>query len=292
MKKLLLGSLLTVTYVFADVATVLPYSGIIEYGNDTTKSAKDRAELWGIYTSVGNLGYLFEVNYSHIHTRYNNTDIEALSQDDITIAYGKYFSNFMFKLGIHYINTNDKQLDNGFIVISQIGGYRYIDKNKFNYGLEVYYSHYNDGHNESYEQTGVNIYQITPYFSYHKFIHSELSNTVTLKANLQIANDYLDDTYSSFELSDTVTYKNFFTTFKGYTGEMRTGIKDGGMTVYNTLDLMKHGFDIKLGYYINRQTTIAVNYGQNTYREFDETFSTIIRDNTNWVAVATLSYTF
>jgi len=292
MKKVILGSLLLASSVFGELVTVLPYGGVIDYDSDSSKSVKDKATLLGVHASVGTLKYLLEVDYSHIATKYKDSTIDDLSQDDISLVYGKYFDNFMFKIGDHYINTNDEELGDGNVVIAALGGYTFDGYDKYSYGLEGYYSTYSDGHDERFEKKSITITQLTPYLSFFKSISKDMSNTLVLKVNYEIASDYVDDSYTSYEISDTFGYKSFFTTLKYYDGEMRTGVKDAGFTVFNTLDLQKNGFDIKLGYYITKGAVVSVSYGQNNYEEYDEVNAASLDEGTNSVMVATFSYTF
>jgi len=292
MKKIILGTALAVSSMFAEVVTVLPYGGIIDYDSDSSKSIKDKATLLGFHASVGTLKYLLEADYSHIATEYKDSTIDDLSQDDITLAYGKYYDNFMFRIGDHYINTNDKELGDGNIIITAIGGYNYDGYDKYSYGVEGYYSTYSDGHDEKYNKHSINILQFTPYLSFYKYFNKDMTNTVGLKVNYQIASDYVDDSYTSYEISDTFGYKSFFTTLKYYNGEMRTGVKDGGFTVFNTLDLYNDGYDLKLGYYLTPNATISISYGENNYEEFDELSKTMLNEGTNSVTIATFSYTY
>ena len=300
MKKIILGLALASSYLLAEVVTIVPYGGMIDYGAKSSKTAKDTATLYGVHGSVGTLNYLVEADYSHIQTKYiSSLNLEDLKQDDISLVYGQYFSNFMYKVGVHYISTTDEQLKDGIVAIASLGGYNYFSYDKLSYGLEGYYSSYDKAHDEHYTAKSVAITQLTPYISYYKAINLNWANTIVLKANYQIASDYVDDSYSSFEISDTIAYNSFFTTFRAYTGEARTIVKDSGMTVYNTLDLMKNGYAIKLGYYLNKNTVISASYASNTYREFDQvaqangsSYAVIKEDNTNNLAIASLSYSF
>lgn len=294
MKKILtLGAVFVVTSsLMAKVSTVLPYIATIDYGNDSTKSVKDRATLFGIHASQGDLSHLVEIDYSHIKTKYKDRAITDLSQDDISLAYGKYFPKFMYKVGLHYISTNDDQLNNAIVAITSVGGYKYIGYyDKVSYGLEGYYSYYKDGHDENYVAKKIGIFQATPYISYHKAINVNSANTFVVKGNFEYSSDYVKHNYASYEVSDTLFYKKFFTTLKVYGGEMRSGVKDGGFTVYNTLDLMKRGGEVKVGYYIKPNIVADISYGVNKYSEYDVA-GTITADNTNSVAVASLSYSY
>jgi len=291
-KKIIIGSLLVASSVFGEVVTVTPYGGHIDYDSDSDKSIKDKSTLFGAHASVGTLKYLLETDYSHIATEYKNSDIDDLSQDDFSLSYGMYFKNFMFRIGDHYIDTNDKELGNANVVIAAIGGYNFDGYDKYSYGLEGYYSTYSDGHDEHYDDKSISITQLTPYLGFYKYFNQTMSNNIVLKVNYEIASDYVDDSYTSFEVANTFAYKSFFTTLKYYDGDMRTGVKDGGFTVFNTLDLYKDGFDIKLGYYITKDAVVSVSYSQNNYEEFDEISATMLDEGTNSVTVATFSYTF
>lgn len=292
MKKIILGAALASSCLLAEVVTLLPYGGMIDYGSDSSKSFKDKATIFGAHVTVGDLSYLIEADYAHIDTKYKDSNIENLKQDDMSLVYGGYYTNFMYRIGAHYISTNDDQLKDGIVAIASLGGYNYFDYDKLSYGLEGYYSHYDKGHNENYTEKSIAIIQVTPYLSYYKSINVNWGNTLSLKMNYQLAGDYIQDTYSSYEISDTIFYKSFFTTLQVYTGEARTLVQDSGMTVFNTLDLMKNGYKVQLGYYITKDALISASYGMNEYREFDQTFSTITQDNINSIALVSLSYSF
>lgn len=292
MKKLILSISVLTSALLADVSTVLPYAGSINYGSNNNKSVKDKANLYGFHYSIGNLSYLLDFDYSHIKTKYKNSATPDLKQDDVVLTYSKFYPTFMYKLGLHTINTTDKQLDNGWTIITGIGGYKFYGYNKLTYGIDGYYSSYKDGHDENYVAKKVKISQVTPYISYYKALSLNLGNTVTAKLNYQHSSNFVKKSYTSYEFSDTIFYKKTFTTFKFYGGKMRTGIKDGGFVVYNTLDLMKNGYGVKFGYHLSKKTTLSISYDSNTYREFDQSGTTITDDNTNSVIVASIGHTF
>ncbi|MDQ7044428.1 MAG: hypothetical protein Q9M32_00745 [Sulfurimonas sp.] len=293
MKKIVVASVLAAGCLFGDtVTTVVPYIASVSYDNDSAKSAKDDSRMYGMHASVGNLDYLFELDYAKFTTNYKNSAIEDLDQDDIFVAYSKYYKNWMFKVGDHYVSTNDPLLNNGNVVMASIGGYTFDGADKYSYGIEGYYSRYSDGQDENNVRKSISIIQFTPYVSFfHKFSDT-VKNTLVVKFNHQSASDYVKDSYTSFEISDTIYYKDVFTTLKYYDGKMRTGVKDGGTTVINTLDLMQDGFDIKLGYYISVNAVLSVSYGQNNFQEFDVVTGTLLPSGKNSVAVAAFSYSF
>ena len=295
MKRFILGIIFITSAIWADVVTLSPYMGMIDYSKDSSKSIKDSATVVGSSFSIGNLGYLFMVDYSHFDAKYkdSNTTTPNIKQDDLTLAYGRYYDDFMFKVGYHYISTTDEQLGDANIFIASLGKYKWFGYDKLSYGLEGYYSYYNKGHDENYlVQKSVNVIQFTPYITFYKAFNLNLGNALTLKANYQITSDYLKKSYTSFEISDTIYYNSLFVTLKVYDGEMKTGIKDGGMVVFNTLDLMKTGYEAQVGYFINNKTSAALSYENNKYREYDQSAALITADAVNSIVVFSLSCSF
>lgn len=302
MKKVILGLLLLAGSVMADVTTILPYVGQITYDSDSQKSAKNRANLFGVHASRGDLNYLVELDVSQINTLYKNADFTQLSkgnkkfqdinstqlrQNDITLSYSKYYTNIMFKLGDHYISSNDEELGDGNVLMASTAVYTYIGANKVTAGVEGYFSHYGKGHDENYTAKPISIYQVTPFVSFYYSINENWGNTLILKANYQTTADYLDKNYLSNELSDTIYYQSLFVTLGTYAGAMRTGVKDEGLTVFNTLDLMKAGYNIGVGYYITKNAIVSLRYEQNLYQEYG--FS---QNGVRSFGMASFSYSF
>jgi len=288
LKKILLGTVLVASAMFAKVSTIVPYAGYINYDNNQQKSIKDSAKFGGLYVSKGDLSYLLEFSYTYLDIKYKDSSISDLKQHDVFLAYSKYYPKFMIKGGIHYINNNDNiDLGGGETAIFAIGGYNWFGYNKLSYGLETYYSYYSDGKDENNLQKNVGVAQITPYISYSKAININTRNIISLKVNYIYAKDYMKKNYTSFEVSDTLYYKKFYASVKYYDGEMRSGVKDGGMNVYNTLDLMKNGGGVKLGYYIKPRLTMDVSYDINNFKEHN-----LVTDGGNSVAVLSLSYSY
>jgi len=289
MKKTVISATLIASSLLAEVVTILPYAATLSYTTDSAKSIKDSSTLYGVHTSVGTLSYLLEFDYAKFQTNYKDPTFEKLNQDDISIAYGKYFTNFMIRGGAHYINSNDVFLGDGYSVFVTLGGYNYFGYNKLDYGVDGYYTSFSQGRDELNTDVvkPVSIIQISPYLSYYKALNINWGNTIVVRYNYQMAKDYIQESYGSIEVSDTIFYKQAFLTLKGYSGEMRTGVKDSGFTVINTLDLMKSGYGIKLGYTFAYTTTISIGYDTNTFREVDLT-----EDGTNSAIVASLNYRF
>ena len=289
MKKILGITLSMTISLMAEVITMTPYGGVIKYDSDYAKSYKDKASLGGLHTTIGNLNYLVEFDYAHLQTQYKsyNPALADLKQDDISLIYGHYYTTMMYRIGVHYINTTDVQLNNGVAVVTTLGGYKWIGYNKLSYGSHGYLSYYKNGHDENYVAKSITIGQLTPYISYYAPFSYVSSNTFSISVHYQYAPSYLTKEYISFEVSDSLYYKGYFLTLRGYNGKMRSGIKDGGITVFNTLDMMRYGGDMKAGYYFSTSFSANVSYGLNNYKEYG-----MDEYGTNKVALISMSYSF
>jgi len=298
MKKIILASVIATSALMADVKTVTPYVGTINYDSSSAKSIKDNAKLAGFYSSVGNLDYLLEFAYGYTKINYKDGTIQDLKQHDITLKYGKFYKSFAWNAGLHYINNNEsgtiKDLADGYTAILGLEGYKWFGYNKLTYGVDTYYSYYRHAFNDTSRasETKVGVLQISPKIMHSKAISINTKNTIALTANFIKANDYKNSTYSSFELSDTLGYKKFFTTLKYNGGEMRSGVKDGGFTVYNTKDLLKDAYSAKLGYYFTPKLEADVSYTYNNYQEYDANNLVLLPQGSSSIAVISMSYSY
>ena len=296
-KSIVVASLLVVASLMADVVNVIPNIGYIDYDSSKTKSNKDSAKFGGVYVSMGNLDYLVEMSYSYVdidYKSYLNTD--NLKQNDVTLTYAKYFPTYMLRGGLHYVDNDEsglyKDLGDGYSAIVGISGYKWYSKNKFTYGVDGYYSSYSSAKDENGVNSTISLYQYSPYLSYYQDINTDIKNTIFLKLNYINATDYKDDSYTSVEIMDTLYYKKFYTTVSYRGGEMRTGIEDGGFTLYNTKDLMKTKVTGKIGYYFTPKLKADISYTQNSYEEWDTVTKAYFSEGQNSIIAASLGYTF
>lgn len=304
-KSVILGSILSCTLLSAgettlykgedglnltktSVNTIKPYAGYIQYDTDGTKSTKDSGVLGGVYMSHGDLGYLVEFDVGYTQVKYkSSTGNSDITQLDMTLAYSKFYTNYMLKGGVHYINSSDVALGNGIAFIGAVGGYKWSGYDKYSYGLETYYTYYADAQNSTGGTQKVNLFQLTPYFTYSKAININTRNNIDFRVNHIIANDYTQKSYTSYQISDTILYKKFFLTAKVSFGEMKSGLLDGGHTAYNTQDLIKTGYGIKVGYIAKPNLSFDIGFSSNVVQE-----DGLTTDGTTSVISASLNYTF
>ena len=298
MKKLILSMIAISALASADVKTVLPYYGTINYDNSSNKSLKDSSKFGGFYTSIGNLGYLFELGYNYLDTKYKDPKISNLKQHDLTMMYSKYYPTYMIKSGFHYINNNEKtafrDLGNGIVGILGVSRYTFKPKSKTTYGLDLYYSHYGSAHNDRTlaEIKTINIAQFTPYLTYGETISSSMSNVFTFKTNFIYSHSYKDTSYVSYEFSDTLIENKAYLTLSYLGGDFRSGVKDNGFSVYNTKDLYSRSYQAKLGYHFSKKLDASVTYTSNLYKEYDAKTLKLMPRGRNNMIFASMSYTF
>lgn len=286
MSKILLVFLFSL-YCYGDVVTFLPYGGAIAYEKNEDKSLKEQTYLTGLYASVGNLGYLLEVGYNYLQTKYKDTAADDLKQHDFIFAYSKYGINSFYRLGVHYIDTTDAELGNGIVAIATLGKYSFINYDKFSYGMEGYLSYYKDGHTQNDEYIDVIVGQLTPYIGYFKSLSVNWQNDFDLRANAVALRQTGVRSFYSFEISDTLYYKSFYTSIKAYYGKMQVGVKDSGFTVYNTFDTLKEGYGVKFGYYFKKSLSISLSLNVDRCLEYRKT-----EDGSRYSGIASLSYNF
>jgi len=289
----MLGSLL------ADNVMVSPYVGGLEYDHGLSKSLKSRAKVSGIDTTLGDKTYLLQTSYKYINISYKDSQsLSNLHQHELSLIYNKYDELHMLKIGLHYLNNNEdssyKDLGSGSVIILGVAGYNWFDKDKLTYGLDAYYSIYLNAHNDVSTTTTqmVDVVQFTPYLSYSRNISESTRNDIDFKINYIAATEYKDDAYFSFEISDTFVYESFYTTLRYFGGDMKSGVIDGGLKVFNTKDLYRNSYQLRVGYYILADVAIDLSAGVNDYKEYDAKNLVLLSSGINTEGYITLSCNF
>jgi len=299
MKYLILLSLLLPLYLQAEVINITPYAGVMKYDTDSNKSLKDNGRFGGLYLSLGTLNYLFEAAYSFTNIVYKNSGIiENLNQHDTYLKYGSYYSNAAYKIGIHAIENSEQEeyrdLGSGYIAIIGADGYNYFSQSKITYGFDAYYSLYPKAHNDvdRNNTTTIDILQVTPHFIYAQTLNDNMSNILNIHANFQVATEYKKSSYISYEIENTFYYHNIYATLDYIGGEMKSGVLNGGMTVYNTKDLLNESYNVKLGYYFTSNFTMDFMFGVHSYKEYDAVNLELLDKGTSMSSVVSMSYSF
>jgi len=282
--RIILLVMLCILSLKAEVVTVVPYSGVLGFDNN---SSKNSGSINGFYASSGTLSYLLEFSYTYTDIKYKSST-DNLTQNEYTFIYNRYWNDHAVKVGIHTNSTTDKSLKNGTTLIIGTSKWKWFGYSKLTYGLDYYNTSYVNGEDLADNNHSVIVDQISPYISYYKPFSLSTKNLISLKINIENINAYSEQKdYISYELKDTLYYKKAYLEIAYIGGELRTGIKDGGMTVYNSKDLITNAISAKLGFYINSKLNTSLSYTSTTYDEYNNI------DNINSSAlVMTASYTF
>jgi hypothetical protein len=281
--KFILLVLISVLSLHAEVVSIVPYSGVLNYDSNSIKSS---GTINGVYVNSGTLSYLTEFSYTSTDVKYKQST-DNLVQDEFTFIYNRYFKTHALKIGLHTNSTTDTTLENGSTFILGMKKWKWYGYSKFTYGLDYYSTFYGNGENLDGNKTKVTVTQFTPYFSYYK-PYRKFTSLISGKVNFETINAYTNDTsYTSYELKDKFFYKKGYLELGYFGGKLRTGIKDGGMTVYNSKDIITQALSAKVGYYINTKLNTSLSYTSSTYDEYKNA-----DDLTSSAIVMTLSYTY
>ena len=285
--KIVLLILIMPYILYSETTTIVPYGVMVDYDKNLQKSISDTAKIIGIYVSKKDKKYRIDAEYSNTNIKYKYDSIQNLKQDDLTIVYNRYFNQYFLKIGLHHINTTDADLGDSDTLIIALGKNNITKNGIYSYSIEGFYTYYKDGHDEYSVKKPIKIVQISPSFSFYKRISRYITNNIGFKINYQNAKQYSKKSYISYKIEDTISYKKLFTTFKLCFGEMKSGVDDGGHIVYNSKDLLKRSYKIKVGYYIKPNTSIAISYENSLSREYGK-----VLDSTSDMSSISLNHNF
>ena len=293
MKYILWVLLLLNNMLFAEVLTLSKYDERIHYYKNDAYSMVEGASINGFYVSYGDIDYLLEFDISHTHVDFKQNYINDFNQDDYTAMFSGYYPEFMYKFGVHFIDTDDLNLGNGMVLV---GGVALYDKNQYaKVGVDSYWSHYQEGYTYKGTKGVVDIYQVSPYLEYTHIVSKNFRNNI--KSTLTYINSaaYEQEDYISYAIEDTIFFKMVQLKAKAYTGEMKSAVTDGGLTVYNTKDLMKKGYGFALGYNLTNAFKINLSYDVHTF-EIPDLYTindlTTNEDVMNNVGILSFSYSY
>ncbi len=238
------------------------YGTYLNYGNSKVK------EDGYAVTAYGSLGdgkhHGVEVGLSQMHLNYES-GYSDLDQTDFTLAYtntGSLHPNFSFRLGGHYISSDDDLTDEGLILV---GDLTYFVPYRWNVGLEASYSDYD-------ELVDFEVFQAVPhagrYFSFAKgkvyleargyYIHVSDSDRIGISL----------ENYYSLEASATYLQGPWSLKLSGWAGQQIFAVKNAGFVVYNLREKYRGGITGEITYRL-RQYLLGANLTWNTYKEVE-----------------------
>lgn len=257
---------LTALVIFAPLSTSIAsnigYFSSVIYGTPliyNNSSVKDNGYFTGVYFSYKtlNLLNLFETAIDHTYIKYK--DNTHLNQNDFTFAYTNYMiREIKLKVGAHYISSDDKNTDKGFVIFGEITKYRLY---QWNYGLEMYFSRYKDY--PTIKNKGLNVYQINPKFGFYLGNYYKGGRYyIQIKPYyIHLSEDLTGVNKNSFSTEGLLSYfiKNWTISLKGYVGDQAFPVRDGGFTVYNLSEKRKYGFGGSVKYILSRNFSLTLS---------------------------------
>ncbi len=269
MKKLVL-SILSVPLIFGS-SYAIPMkisTSIYSTGLSYDKSLiKDNGYVVGVYSYWGiGLQHSLEFGLDYTHIKYKNNQ-PNLDQTDLTFVYTNYsFPKIKAKIGFHYIDSDDKLSDGGYIVI--LGLERY-EPYKWNAGVDLFYTKYGDYINLN-GSKGLDVYQITgklgfsfgDYYRYGSFYLELLPSYISHSDNAGFGKSF-----SSLEGRLSYFKGNLSVVVSAWSGERSFFVDNGGFDVYNLMEKYKYGTSLRVGYSFNQRLGVSATVG---YQKFEE----------------------
>jgi len=225
---------------YAQSVTIMPYHMPINYSNS---GVRENSSLTGIYSSWQidfNNSIELAVDYSNLNYIYNF----QLDQYDFTFVYtNESIPEWKFRVGSHYIASDDGLTDKSFVIFGGIERYHF---KSWDASINAYYSNYSD-----YEPS-LNVIQLSPSFGLTIMINRTHGLYLESQADYILLSDTVQTnkkTYLSFR--ETLTYFNndLSVSVYGLLGKQKFGIRQDGFLVYNVADLMKTGFGGSVTYF-------------------------------------------
>ncbi|WP_456464653.1 hypothetical protein [Persephonella sp.] len=279
MKKLLPAVLLIFTFAYGTEPVrydAMLYGGYIDYSSSDLKDYGYYTGLYG-YMGIGNQ-HSFEGNIGYIYIKY--LDGSDLNQFDYTGLYTNYsIPNTKIKVGVHYIDSDDKATDNGIVLF---GGGEIYELYKKNAGIDFAYSYYGDYNiNKTYTymrsrltstttSTGLSVFQLSPkfgfylgdYYNYGSFYLETRGYYIRLSDDVAFGKNFF-----SVEQNVSYFYKNFVLSLSGWIGEQTFAVKKDGFVVYNLSEKYKSGFSASIKYILSKKSSITAGLSQDRFKE-------------------------
>jgi len=235
------------------------------YYNDlsyNSNSYKKNEVVKGVYTNSIIDNHIFEFNYFTTTIDFKSPIDKDIKQEDLVLTYAYGFKNLLFKGGFHNINTNDNVLRDGYVISTGISASKLFNQDILTYGVEFYISKYKNGTNLENINKNITAYQLSSFINFSKIIKQGVVTNTSLKINMQKINNYSNSSYNSFEFKNSLFYNKYYTVATYLDGEMRTGVRNEGLTVYNSLDKIKKQLNLTVGYSFTNYLDIDITYGK------------------------------
>lgn len=275
--KILLMMLFT-SIVGAQPATIMPYHLPINYIDSGVRENSSLTGVYGAFESDLNNKFELALDYSDL----NYISNFKIKQYDFTFAYtNKSIPEWKFRVGGHYIISDDVLTDKAYILFAGVGKYRF---RRWDANVDVYYSNYGE------YTPSFNAIQLSPGFG----LTFPFDRTQGLYINssadyIMLSEEILSDKKNYFSLRETLTYYNNKFSISAYAlfGEQKFAVRQKGFLVYNVADLMKTGYGASITYSFTRNFFLK---GGVEYDKFDEEAYGTSASSTKFIILAGFNF--
>jgi len=286
--KLFLMGLCTVSLLQAE-NSVSVYGGGIDY----TDSVKDAGWFAGAYFQNSSLKNKIELDYERTEISYIDDTLEDIKQNDFTAVWTHFVGkNLLFRVGAHYIDSNDKDTDEAYTAFAGIKYYQGYD---FDLGVDGYYSDYTN-HERADASKGLTVTQIEPSVGFSFGDYKSETGSFYLKTfYIYISPDtveggLLDDSYHSGGVQLKNFNGNWTNELGAWVGKQVFGVRHDGFTIYNLAEERKGGVPFSSQYAFSKKASLKLQY---SYEKFDEADNNaIIKDASSNIFALFLNYSF
>jgi tetratricopeptide (TPR) repeat protein len=212
--------------------SVTPYYAYLDYGAESIKNHGQVAGLYGYLAARNSIEGAIEWT----NLRFN--DSTNLDQQDYTLVYTQLWRpKWKFRVGGHFINNNDPFSDDTW---SAFFGSRYAELNKWDIGIDAYYSRYQN------HPINRDIVQLTPHVGIevrpHDCLRVRLDTRLHwINTSEEVFNVGKQD-FLSLEASLRFERDPWKFALIGWTGEQVFAVRRDGFTVYNLGELHTGGY--------------------------------------------------
>ena len=276
--KYLLFLLFGVSVFAQSSLTTMFYHLPINYKHSGVRENSSLTGIYSLWEADLNNSFEFSVDYSDLNYIFDF----QLDQYDFTFVYNNQsLPEWKFRVGAHYISSDDVLTDQGYVLFAGIGKYRFRSWDAM---LNVYYSNYSD------YTPSFNSIQLSPEFGFTFMFDRVQGLYLNSYVNyIMLSEPIISEEDNFFSVKQTLTYFNNDLSVSVYAilGEQKFAVRQDGFLVYNVADLMKTGF----GGYVTYSFTPAFFMKSGIeYDKFDEEAYGTSASSTKFVILAGFNF--
>lgn len=253
--------LILILEINAQSVTVMPYYLPINYKDSGVRKNSFLTGIYGAFEIDLNSSLEMAFDYSNFDYVFDAFPFK-IKQYDLTVAYtNKSIPEWLFRLGGHYIISDDVLTDQAYVLFAGVSKYRF---QSWDASLDVYYTNYNN------YSPSFNAIQLSPGFGLTlPFSRTQGIYIYSSADYIMLNKSILSNKRNYFSLRETLTYYNNRFSISAYAlfGEQKFAVRQNGFLVYNVADLMKTGFGGSVTYSFTPNFFLK---GGVEYDKFDE----------------------